>query len=154
MTAAGEPVDAIGRPTDAALWASVAHTLREVVLPAVIDEFARLTVVQLVGLARYAMERGDDPTAARTQALADALNQLSGLPVVDACWPVGSQASTAAVMEAASAVLAACVSLPSDDPQAVAVRAVLRPVVVAQLDADLVGNVVLLDAFRGRLPDA
>jgi hypothetical protein len=154
MTTRTEPVGPIGRPTDAALWAGFARTLREVVLPAVTDEFARLTVVHLVGLAHYAMVRGEDQTAAHTQALADVLNQLRGLSVVDACWPVGADASTGAVMEATSAVLAACASLSADDHQAVTVRTVLRPVVIAQLDADLVGNAVLLDAFRGRLPDA
>lgn len=151
MTTARESV---GRPSDAALWAGVEHNLREVVLPAVTDDFARMAVVQLVGLARYAIERGEDPTAERTNTLADALDQLAGNSLVDAHWSEGLMRSADTVTEAASAVLVACVGMPAGDPYAVAVRTVLRPILVAQLDEDLAGNSVLLGSFRGKLPDA
>ncbi len=142
------------RPSDAALWASIAQTLRNVVLPSVTDEHARIAVTQLVGLAHYALERGADPTVRRSTEIVEALDNLCGNSLVDAHWSPDSPRDDRSVMTAASAVLQSCVGLPADDRAVVAVRSVLRSVLVAQLDADLAGNTVLLAPFRGRLPDA
>jgi hypothetical protein len=144
----------LGRPSDGALWASVAQTLAEVVLPAVVDEHARIALVQLVGLARYAIERGADPTSQRVSEVASALDALRGNPLADAQWSPGAPRDATSVMAAASALLAACVARPALDDHVVAARTVLRAVLVAQLDADLAGNAVLMAPFRGRLPDA
>ena len=67
----------IGRPTDAAMWASMAVTLRRAVLPGIDDPHTRQLVIQLVGLATYARDRGPDPTAERVAALAGALDALT-----------------------------------------------------------------------------
>lgn len=80
-------------PSDDALWRSVEHTLRTVVLPQLTDDHARSTTVHLIGLARYARRR----------------DQLA---------PPSSEWSDQ----------------------------------IAQLDALLAQEAVLLDAFRGRLP--
>lgn len=144
----------IARPSDDALWAGVVQTLRDVVLPAVTDDFARVTVVQLIGLAHYARTRGEDPTAHRNEAIAAALDALTGCSLVREHWQAPGTRDPAAVLRGASDVLVACIALPDDDPDAVAIRAGLRPLLLAQLDADLVGNAVLMSAFRGRLPDA
>ena len=67
----------IGRPTETALWACVETTLRRAVLPAIDDAHTRQVVIQLVGLAAYARERGDDPTGERIAALAHVLDGLA-----------------------------------------------------------------------------
>ena len=144
----------VGRPSDDSLWAGVEQTLRDVVLPAVADGFARISVVQIIGLAHYARTRGDDPTAERVAAVAAALDGLADRAPVTAHWPQDGPRDAAAVMGAAAGVLVSCVALPDDDHDALAVRAALRPVLVAHLDDDLAGNAVLMSAFRGRLPDA
>ena len=144
----------IARPSDDALWAGMVQTLRDVVLPAVSDDFARITVVQLIGLAQYARTRGEDPTANRSDAIAAALNALTGCSLVREHWQQHADRDPRAVLRAASDLLVACIALPDDDPDAVAIRAGLRPLLLAHLDADLAGNAVLLSAFRGKLPDA
>ena len=140
----------IGRPSDDALWRSVEDTLRTVVLPAVDDEFARAAVIQLVGMARYARERGDDPSEARTRALSVALDELAAAGNLRSSWPREAAPHPKAVYEVAAAELAAVVA--GTDSASAAVRQKLRPLLVADLDADLAGNAVLLDAFRGKLP--
>ena len=142
----------IGRATDAALWRSVASTLRTVVLPDVQDPFARNAVIQLIGLAHYALGRGDDSSADRVEAIAAALDSLVVNPLVSGYWPVPGSRSSAMVMGVASTVLAEAVGRHDTDSDAI--RAALRPLLIADLDEDLVGTAVLLDAFRGRLPDA
>ncbi len=142
----------IGRPTDAALWQSVASTLRTVVLPDVQDPFARNAVIQLIGLARYAMGRGDDPSANRVEAIAGALDSLVANPLVAPHWPVPGSRSSATVMRVAGTVMAAAVG--HYDPDSDAIRAALRPLLIADLDEDLAVTAVLLNSFRGRLPDA
>lgn len=150
---AGDSMTAsIGRPTDAALWQSVAATLRTVVLPDVQDPFARNAVVQLIGLAHYALGRGGDPSADRVEAIAVAMDSLVANPLVSGCWPVPGSRSAATVMGVASTVLAEAVG--RHDANSDAIRAALRPLLIADLDKDLVGTAMLLNAFRGRLPDA
>ena len=133
---------------------SVGQTLRNVVLPFVTDDHARSAVVQLVGLALYAVERGADPTESRVEEIASALDELRGNRFADAHWPPGSPRDGESVMRAASDVLSTCVGLPDDDAEVVAVRSTLRPVLMAHLDADLASNGVLMGTFRGKLPDA
>ena len=139
------------------MWKCVEDTLRTVVLPALSDEFARASVVHLVGLARYASERGPDPSAARVAEVAAALDALSHHALVARRWTPTCQRTPDAVMDVAADVLADCVGIADDDADhdaAAQVRAALRTLLVTHLDEDLAGNAVLLSAFRGRLPDA
>jgi hypothetical protein len=149
---AGSDQPVIGWPTDGALWASMAATLRDVVLPDVSDPHHRQVVIQLVGLATYARGRGPDPTPARVAEIAAALDALvgEGSSLVAARWS-GDAGDPAAIMAAASAVLADAVQ--GDDPDGLAARDALRAILVRHLDEDLATEDVLLSAFRGRLPD-
>jgi hypothetical protein len=142
----------VGWPTDGALWASIAATLRDVVLPDVDDPHRRQVVIQMIGLATYARDRGPDPTAARVAEVAAALDALAdaGNTLVVQRWTPGRRDPTA-VMTAAAEVLAEGVD--RDDPDAVSARETLRPILVRQLDEDVETEDVLQGAFRGRLPD-
>jgi hypothetical protein len=152
----------LGRPSDDALWASVVATLRDVVIPAVDDDHARLAAIGLVGLAGYARRRGSDPTSIRVDELADALDALAANPVVAPHWQAGAARDRGAVMVASSAVLVdAVAAVDADDADdderclaAKAARDALRPLLLGYLDEDLAGDVGMLDAFRGKLPDA
>lgn len=136
---------AAGRPSDEALWGCVATTLREVVLPALDDQWARAATVQLVGLAAYARTRAADPAVARAEELGRALDELAANELVAGHWPGDA-------LVAAAAALAAAVG--RRDEAAEAVRARLRPLLVRHLDEDVTEHEVLLGPFRGRLPDA
>lgn len=116
------------RPSDAALWASVADTLRRTVLPALIDPHARNATIQLIGLATYAGERGADRTSQRLDELAAALGPAAGQDVLRSCTAVLS------------------------DPYHPAYR-VVRAMLERHLGEDLDTEAVLLEALRGRLPD-
>ena len=144
------------RPSDAAILAGIAATLRDVVIPAlardgeVVDPFTRVTAVQLAGLASYAAKRSADPATARLEQVAATLDLLYANEVVRQCTRVaGGPHDPLAV---ASAALVACVG--RFDPAANEVRATLRAVLVAQLDDELLSTSPLMDAFRGRLRDA
>jgi hypothetical protein len=139
------------RLTDAEIHRSVAATVRDVLLPALADDadWARATAVHLIGLTRYAAERGPDRSAERVDAVADCLAGLTGNTLVAAVWNDGR--SEREVMEAAGAALAAAVG--DDGPAATEVRAVLRPLLVRQLDDELAETSPLVDAFRGRLDE-
>ncbi|MCB0982939.1 MAG: hypothetical protein KDB17_20145, partial [Ilumatobacter sp.] len=73
-------------PTDAELWRGVEATVRNVLLPALSDDWARAAAVQLVGLARYAQRRPADPTGDRAAELAAALDSLGHNALVAAHW--------------------------------------------------------------------
>jgi len=133
------------------MWRSVEATVRNVLLPSITDEWARVITVQLVGLARYAATRPADPTAARVAELAEALDRLAGNPVVAAHWQLRST-EPIAVLRAVSAVLADAVS--RDDQAGDDVRVGLRSVVSRHLDEDLAVTGMLMPYFRGQLPDA
>jgi hypothetical protein len=143
----------IGRPTDAAMWASVAVTLRGAVLPAIEDPHTRQLVVQLVGLATYARDRGRDPTAERVAALADALDVLTldSNPIVADRWTGAHGRDAQTVMAVCADVLAA--ALDADETSRREVHARLRRLMLDQLETDLASEEVLLGAFRGRLAD-
>lgn len=143
----------IGRPSDAAMWASIAATLRDVVLPGIDDVHHRQVVVQMVGLAAYARDREPDPSARRVGELADGLDALArhGNSMVTSRWSPESSRQPADVMTAVGEVLAACVD--RTDPDPVAAQETLRPMLVRHLTEDLAAEDVLLNAFRGRLPD-
>jgi hypothetical protein len=110
------------------MWESVAETLRNTVLPNVTDPFVRDTTIQLIGLALYARDRGDDPSDQRLVELAQALGPAGGQDVLRSCTAVLS------------------------DPDHPAYGAV-REILVRHLDEDRASEAVLLEAFRGRLPD-
>jgi len=135
--------------SDREILRCVESSVRTLLIPAIPadEEWARAAAVQLVGLVRYAMSRGPDQTAARVSEIAAVLHSLSGNEIVAAVWRGDS--SQPSVMAAAGAALAAAVG--RDDHAAQEVRAVLRPVLVRQLDDELGATAPLVDAFRGRL---
>ena len=141
----------MSEPSDAEMWRSVEATVRNVLLPSISDEWARVITVQLVGMARYAATRPDDPTPARVVELAETLDSLAGNPVVAAHWPAQSTEPTA-VLAAVSAILGDAVS--RDDAAGDEVRASLRTIVSRHLDDDLAVTGMLMPYFRGQLPDA
>ena len=150
----------VGRPSESALWASVAETVQKVVLPALGDDpHTRQVAIHLVGLATYAGRRGPDPTPARIDELADVLDAAAraGDPLVGGRWTEGSPRTPEDVLSAAGAVLAAAAEADGTDEEArrdgLAVRDDLRMVLLRQLEEDLATEDVLLAAFRGRLPD-
>lgn len=116
------------RPSDGALWASMADTLRCTVLPHLTDLHARSATIQLIGLAVYAGRRGSDPTRRRQEELAAAMGAAAGQDVLRSCI----------------AVLA--------DPYHRA-HATIREILERHLDEDLETEAVLLKAFRGQVPD-
>ena len=131
------------RPSDESLWVSVENTLRDVILPAITDEFARLSAAQLIGLAEYARRRGDDPREPRSVELAAILDQMSSNAIVAAHWPHDD------LNACLSAILVD--ALTRSDVEGDEVRERLRPVVVAHLDNDLLASSVLGRPFRGGL---
>jgi hypothetical protein len=141
----------VHEPSDADMWRAVEATVRDVLLPTVAEEWARVAAVQLVGMARFAATRPADPTPTRVAELAAVLDELRHNPVVAAHWPAQAL-SAEAVFSAVSAVLAAAVA--RDDAAGDEVRAVLRPVVSRHLDDDLAITGMLMPYFRGQLPDA
>jgi hypothetical protein len=141
----------VAEPTDQQMWRAVEATIRNVVLPSIGDDWARVAAVQLVGVARYAQERSDDPLPARVAELRSALGRLAANPIVAAHKPAADDGD-AGVLAAVGAVLADAVS--RDDAAADEVRAQLRPVVRRQLDDDLASSGMLMAYFRGELPDA
>ena len=138
-----QPAVAGDRPSDGALWASFAETLRRVVLPQLEDAWARAQAIQLIGLAQQARGRGGDPAHRYTDELALALESIADNPLVREHWPGEPYAVAGAALAAA---------VPRDDAVADEVRAVLRPLLVGQLDEELAMSSPLMDAFRGRLP--
>ena len=141
----------MGEPSDAEMWHSVEATVRDVVLPSISDEWARVITVQLVGMAHYAATRPGDRTAARVIELAETLDRLAGNPVVAAHWPSQST-EPRTVLAVVSAVLGDAVS--RDDEAGDEVRAGLRTIVSRHLDEDLAVTGMLMPYFRGQLPDA
>lgn len=131
-------------PSDEALWDSVEKTLAGVVLPAITDAFARASVLQLVSIARYAATRGNDPTIDRLDSLAQLLDELG-------VQRSGNDATS--VHQAASAALVSWEETAHSEA-AVEVRAKIRLMLIEHLDADLATNRVLMNGFRGVLPDA
>ena len=141
----------MAEPSDAEMWRSVEVTVRDVLVPSIADDWARVIAVQLVGLARYAANRPADPTPARVAELSEVLDKLSGNSLVATHWPASST-GPADVLAAVSGVLADAVS--RDDADGDEVRAELRPVVSRHLDEELAVSGMLMPYFRGQLPDA
>ena len=113
---------------DAALWASIAATLRNSVLPHLTDEHARDATVQMIGLATYAERRGSDPTRRRRDELASALGAAAGQDVMRSCI----------------AVLA--------DPYH-RENSLIREILERHLDEDLENEAVMLRALQGQVPN-
>jgi len=137
--------------TDDDILRSVEHTVRQLLLPVIpeTEAWARAAAVQLVGLVRYAIQRGDDQTEARVAEVADTLTALAGNELVTAAW--NGDRSQRGVMQAASTVLVNAVG--RDDDAADEVRAMLRPILLRQLDDELASTAPLVGAFRGQLDD-
>ena len=125
--------------------------MRDVLLPSLADDWARVIAVQLVGMARFAATRPPDPLPARVAELTTALDEMAGNLIVAGRWPAPS-ADAADVLRAVSAVLGDAVS--RDDGAGDEVRARLRPIVSRHLDEDLAVTGMLMPYFRGQLPDA
>ena len=138
-------------PADSDMWRSVEATVRDVLLPSLADDWARVIAVQLVGMARYAATRPPDPLPGRVAELRAALDELAGNPIVAGRWPAASE-DAADVLSAVSAVLGDAVS--RDDAAGDDVRARVRPIVSRHLDEDLAVTGMLMPYFRGQLPDA
>ena len=115
------------RPSDAALWASMADTLRNTVLPNIIDPHARDATIRMIGLATYAGRRGNGPTRRRHEELAAALGPAAGQDVMRSCI----------------AVLA--------DPYH-RENATIREILERHLDEDLERETVLLGALQRQVP--
>jgi hypothetical protein len=133
-------------PTDDDLWACVDATVRDVILPALTDDWARQCAIGLVSVAAYARRRGDDPRPARTAQMVAALVKLADNPLVS--WDHSDATAEVAVARALVAAVGRA------DADADAVRTALRPLLTAHLDDDLVRTLPLLVGFRGKLPDA
>lgn len=138
-------------PTDREMWRSVETTVRDVLLPSIADDWARVAAIQLVGMARFARTRPADPLGDRVAELVALLDAATGNPIVAAHWPAGSR-DPAAVLAVVGRVLSDAVS--RDDAAGDDVRARLRPVVRRHLDEDIAVTGVLMPYFRGQLPDA
>jgi hypothetical protein len=132
------------RPSDQSILVAAEQSLRTVVLPNLVDDHARASVIHVVGLLRYLADRGPDRTDLRRAQLTAGLELLAGNTLVAPLWP-GEPVAVAA------AVLAAAVR--GDDPAASEVRRVLRPILVAQLDDELGETSPLIGAFRGQVAD-
>lgn len=115
------------RPSDDAIWASVANTLRTTVLPQMSDPQARSSTIHLIGLATYASRRGPDPDLDRLEELAAALGGAAGQDVRRSCF----------------VVLA--------DPHHGA-YSVIREIIERHLAEDLAGERALQQARRGQVP--
>ena len=83
---------AVREPSDVEMWRSVEATVRDVLLPSIADDWARVIAVQLVGMARFAATRPADPMPARVAELTGALDGLAGNPVVAPHWPASTTA--------------------------------------------------------------
>jgi hypothetical protein len=138
-----------GRLTDAEILRSVEETVLGVLLPALPEQeqWARALAVQLVGLVRYAENRGPDRRGARLAELAATLAVMTGNPIVDRAWD--GDTAPGAVLDAVGAALAAAAT--RTDADADDVRRRLRPVVIRHLDEELQETGPLVDAFRGKL---
>jgi hypothetical protein len=137
------------RLTDDELWRGVEATVRDVLLPALTDDWARAAAVQLVGVVRYARRRPADPLAARVEELGALLAAIADNPLVRR-HPINGGGDRE-VLDVVGRVLAAAVL--DDGPSGDEVRAVLRPVVVRQLDDELAVTGPLVAAFRGQLDE-
>jgi len=114
--------------SDAAMWASVAETLRKTVLPQLTDPEARAATIQFVAMAIYAGRRGNDPQRRRLDELSNVLEGSAGQDVLRSCI----------------AVLA--------DPYHRA-HAPIRELLEEHLDDDLAREVVLSKALENMLPN-
>lgn len=140
----------VREPTDADLWRSVEVTVRNVLLPSLADDWARVAAIQLIGLAEFARTRPEDPLDDRVAELATVLDALGDNPIVAAHRPASAE-DAAAVLGAVSAILADAVARQDDAGDEV--RARLRPIVSRQLDDDLAVTGPLMPYFRGQLPE-
>ena len=131
----------IDRPSDAAIAACVAPTLRA--LHASPDgEWFRGVLAQLIGVVEYGRDRGPDHVARRRAELAAALDALAGTAMVP---------TDGTPEQRASAALAAAVGR---DEYGAAVRDALRPLLVRELDDELAETMQLMDGFRGKVRGA
>jgi len=136
---------AAGRPSDSAVLESAAATLRALVSAEGLDAVTRTALVQTIALLELVARRGEDPSARRREQLVAALESIAANPYLagvmfDDPYGVAARALVQAIGH--------------EDPHAEELRDVVRPVLIDHLDDDLAAAGPLLDAFRGRLPDA
>ena len=145
----GKHREVTDRLTDDALWASVAATIREVLLPAIDDPWARQSAIQLVGLAEYARRRGQRaPTPDDvTESVRTFLDEHRHVPTVAQHWPGADHDP----LDAAAEILARAQSDGTPVPESV--RSGLRALLIADLDHQLETTAVLIGPFRGKLPE-
>lgn len=139
--------DETQRLSDADLWRGVEFTVRNVLLPAIDDEWARAAAIQLVGVARYASRRPADHATEQAAEVAAVLASLLHNPLV--VQP--ADATPRSILEAAGATLAAAVG--NDGAAGDEVRTVLRPLLLRHLDEEFAITAPLVNAFRGKLDD-
>lgn len=126
------------RLSDDSIWASIAETLRDVVIPGLPDGHRRLAAIQLAALADHARTRGADPAADREAELAQLLGH-------DFPGPGSSLEQSAALLSATAGARAT-----SGASSEIAAR--VRAALVRHLEEDLASTAALGDAFRGKLP--
>ncbi|MEP7202864.1 MAG: hypothetical protein ABI894_09655 [Ilumatobacteraceae bacterium] len=115
------------RPSDDAIWASVADTLRKAVLPHISDPQARTAATHLIGLATYASRRGPNPIPNRLEQLTSALGGAAGQDVMRSCFAVLADPHHSAHEE-------------------------LREILERHLEEDIESEAALLEARRGQVP--
>ncbi len=121
-----------------------ATALRTTVLPTVTDEFASLTVALVASALEYAVELRHDPRGERHAAqLAAALEELDGVPGLDAGGSPFERATRALVWAQEN---------PGEDGDRV--RAVLHPVLVAQMDEEAAAAAPLLATLHAAMHKA
>jgi hypothetical protein len=132
----------IGRLSDDAVAASVVPTLRAVHADGG-GSWAQATLAQLVAILEHVERRPPDPGPVRVAALTAALDVLAGNPLLPTAGSIDERAAAALVG-----------AVGRTDAEADAVRGALRPVLSGELTDELAVTIGLLDAFRGKMPDA
>jgi hypothetical protein len=126
------------------ILANSATVLRDVVLPGLTDEWPRSCARVIAGALDYAIGLlHDDRSAGNAAGLEAALGQLADGASVGLAAIVSGHGS---VYQRSSAALVW--SRETDGPEAVRVRAVLHPVLVAQMEAEAAAAEPLLTALH------
>jgi hypothetical protein len=143
--------------TDAILRSAIA-TVRDVLMPELTSAWARTSALQLIGMLAYARAR----TAADPERSADLAEALAVLlldePALAAQFgdfdaALAARGGDASALHALAGELLVHAQR-QDGPGSVAIRERLRPLLLRRLGEDLAGAQVMMQTFRGVLPDA